>query len=243
MAREARQTSRRLLLVGVIGAVSVGVAAQAPKPDPARAARMKVHYAQALVVHDAVIRGDQAAAQAAAKVLTQDPPAAQLNVHLTPYDVALRKSAGRIVETGDPRGAAITTATMLASCGDCHRASGKAPVLPALQEGPGSGIVAHMVAHQRAVDDLLQGLVGPSGSRWREGAMALKQASLKSDKLPKDAKARPEIVEAETRVHELADTMLAADTPEKRVAAYGELIQTCARCHSLHQSVWGPGRK
>jgi cytochrome c553 len=240
---EARHVIRRLLFAGVLGGVAVGVAAQGPKPDPARAARMKVHYAQVLVVHDAVIRGDLPAAAAPAKALAQDPPAAQMNVHLAPYDAALRKAAARIGTTTDPRGAAITTATMLAACGDCHRASGKAPVLPPLDGGPSGGIVAHMLAHQRAADDLLQGLVGPSGSRWREGAVALKQAALKSDKLPRDHKLTPEIVEAEQRVHMLADTMAAADTQEKRVAAYGELIQTCARCHSLHQTVWGPGRK
>jgi hypothetical protein len=116
-------------------------------------------------------------------------------------------------------------------------------VLPPLGDGPSGGIDAHMLAHQRAADDLLQGLIGPSGARWREGAAALKQAALKSDKLPRDHKLTAEVIEAEQRVHALADTMGAADTPERRVAAYGELIQTCARCHGLHQTIWGPGRK
>jgi hypothetical protein len=45
----------------------------------------------------------------------------------------------------------------------------------------------------------------------------------------------------EKRLHGLAQRAAGATMTPQRVAVYGEMIGTCAACHSLHPNVWGPG--
>jgi cytochrome c553 len=50
-----------------------------------------------------------------------------------------------------------------------------------------------------------------------------------------------EAVAAEEQVHKLAERAAAAKDTTERVAVYGEVIGSCASCHSLHGRVRGPG--
>jgi hypothetical protein len=97
-----------------------------------------------------------------------------------------------------------------------------------------------MLEHQRAADELLQGLLIPSEARWRSGAERLRTAELLRSDLPADPKLTPEIRKAETAVHALANRAAAATATSERAAVYVDLATTCARCHSLHRQIWGP---
>jgi hypothetical protein len=94
-----------------------------------------------------------------------------------------------------------------------------------------------MLEHQHAVDLMYRGLIAPLRGDWTKGAEMLKAAPL-GGKAMADVK---EAVDAETRVHEMADRALRAAEQSSRVAIYGSVIAECARCHGLHGSVWGPG--
>jgi hypothetical protein len=103
--------------------------------------------------------------------------------------------------------------------------------------------VGHMLNHQHAIEQLLQGLVVPSSTAWNEGAQALRTAPIARGKLPKDPKLNSELMEGERRLHQLAERAATAGTTADRVAVYGEMLGTCAACHSLHPNVWGPGKR
>jgi len=118
--------------------------------------------------------------------------------------------------------------------------------MPAVDTRPVPSVgqtVGHMLAHERAVEQLMQGLVVPSSAAWNEGAQALRIAPLGRGKLPKDPKLTPELMEGEQRLHQLAERAAAATGTPDRAALYGEMIGTCAACHSLHPNVWGPGKR
>ena len=98
-----------------------------------------------------------------------------------------------------------------------------------------------MLDHQRAMDELLLSLVIPSSTLWETGAVRLHQSPpIRANDLPPDPKLRRGIEQADARVHELADRARRATTSPERASVYAELLATCATCHSLHQSIWGP---
>ena len=97
-----------------------------------------------------------------------------------------------------------------------------------------------MLEHQRAVDELLQGLVVPSTSQWDRGAARLQTAPLHPDQLPADPGLAGSVRRADERVHQIATRAVRATTTGARTAVYADLITTCADCHSLHRRIWGP---
>jgi cytochrome c553 len=103
--------------------------------------------------------------------------------------------------------------------------------------------VGHMLDHQRAADHLMQGLIVPSSTLWNQGAQGLRQAPLSNGKLPKDQKLTADVAAGELHVHQLGDRAAGTSDPQARSALYGELLGTCARCHSLHQNIWGPTKR
>jgi cytochrome c553 len=157
-----------------------------------------------------------------------------------PHLAAMRTAAGQATAAADLRAAASATATMLATCGDCHRAVGTMPAHPPPPEARVGGVIGHMITHQAAMDLLLQGLTTPSTSLWNQGADALVTAPLRKSKLPSDAKPSGEIMKSEKRIHALAAQARHAEDTASRVAAYSELIQSCATCHGANAKGYGP---
>jgi hypothetical protein len=60
--------------------------------------------------------------------------------------------------------------------------------------------------------------------------------------MPSDRKLTARVASADHQVHELAGAALGAQTTDARVAVYSKLLVTCASCHALHPTVWGPTR-
>ena len=217
--------------------------AQAVRANPERAAHMQVHFSQVMTVHEAVIRGDLAAVQAPAAWLTQHEGPSSLPPGSAAFVAEMRRAATRTAKATTVLEAALGTADMLKTCGDCHRGVGTMPAV-ATTAGPAvGGIVGHMLAHQQAIDQMLQGLVVPSNEAWRKGAAGLEVAPLRRASLPRDPKLTSELVESEKRIHELGAQAGKAEDPGARAVSYGQLIARCADCHALHRKVWGPRRR
>jgi hypothetical protein len=243
---------RRIWSIGVGTALAVA-AAGAWQADPAAAHEaapggrqasigMRAHFDDVLHVHDAIVRGDLddargRAQQVAAREFTGVPESAARHL------AAMRGAAGRVAAAGDLPEAAKAAGAMLGTCGECHRAVGAMPAVHARPTPPVGETVGHMLAHQRAVEHLLQGLVVPSSTAWNEGAQALRSAPLKRSRLPRDSKLTSEIAAGETRLHELADEAAGTSALPARAAIYGQMVETCSRCHTLHTNIWGPGRR
>jgi len=200
---------------------------------------MNEHFAQVREVEDAVMRGDLEAAAGPARSLLEHQEVPGLPPGTLKYVVDMRNSAMGVTSTDNVGNAAVATATMVATCGQCHAASGATPKMPAVTpSAPAEGVASHMRDHEYAINLLGEGLIGPSDTLWREGAEALKAAPLVATDFPE---VPANIAASAARVHELADRALTATDTGARVAIYGELIGSCAACHGLHGKVWGPG--
>lgn len=206
------------------------------------ASHMKEHFRQVDAVQQAVIRGDLESAREPAQSLAEHQEPAGLPAATASQVTAMQTAARQVINATDVRGAAAATASMAASCGTCHKAAGAHPALAEpSQPKVTEGTVGHMLAHQRAVDLMYQGLIVPSDELWKKGADMLKGAPLEKGKLPDDPKLTSAIRAAEDQVHKMADRAARASTLDARSEVYGELISGCATCHSLHGRVWGPG--
>jgi cytochrome c553 len=213
----------------------------APRAD--RAAFMQQHFASVMNVHDAVIRGDLKTAHTEAQAVADRPAPPGLPEAAGPYLAAMQLSASRAAADDDLEEVAAFTASMLATCGDCHRAVGTMPALAPPGSSAVGGLVGHMLAHKAAVDLLAQGLTMPSTSAWNDGVRQLRSAPLRRAEMPKDAKLTRDILENEKYVHSLAERGLEASDTRSRIYVYSELLQSCASCHALHGNVWGPTKR
>jgi cytochrome c553 len=209
-------------------------------PDADRAARMKEHFAQVSVIHAAIVRGDLAAVREPAMSLAEQGGPKELPPGTAPHVATMRRAAKSAAEARDISTAAAATASMFATCGDCHRASGIMPAAAPPARPEIGGAVGHMLDHQRALDKMLQGLVVPSNALWHGGAEELRAAPLQVSELPPDAKFTWQLEAAEERAHQLADEAARAGESSARVSVYGRMLATCADCHSLHTAIWGP---
>jgi hypothetical protein len=214
--------------------------AQAVVPQPGRAAHMQAHYSQVLTVHAAVIRGDLAAARAPATWIADHDAPPSLPSGSAPFVEQMRRAARRTAQASTVLEAALGTADMLKTCGDCHRGVGTMPSVSPSSGPDVGGVVGHMLAHQRASDQMLQGLVIPSSAMWRTGTAGFSTAPLRASKLPDDPKLTGEVTASERRIHELAAQAAKTDDDSARAVFYGQIIARCADCHALHRKVWGP---
>jgi hypothetical protein len=201
---------------------------------------MRGHYQEAIAVHSAVIRGDLPAAQSHASALAEYEPPPGMPPKGDPYVQAIRDSATRVAHAQAIVGAAIATSNILVACGDCHRALGTMASAPLAKPPAVGGVVGHMLAHQRAADRLLQGLVAPSQSEWREGALAFAAAPLREKDMPLSDTAARDLMAKEREVHRVATAAAEARDSLNRAAFYGQLLDGCATCHKAHAKVWGP---
>jgi len=212
----------------------------APAVDVAK--HMHEHLSRVATMQEAVIRGDIEAAVEPARWIADHQETAGLPAGQEAVLTDMKKQAAVVAEAKDPKNAATATAMVISYCGTCHAA---AKITAAVPEAPKpvaeAGVSSHMLEHQWATDLLYQGLVMPSEERWQKGLAAMQGTPLSEKDLPKDAKLTKEIVALEKRVHEMAANAKTATDIGTKVAFYGEYIGSCAGCHALHGTMWGPG--
>ena len=242
-----RTTARRLLMMSILGAVLIGSLSVLPghaqtsdRHNPVRAAYMRAHFHQALLLHDAVARGDLARARAEATVLADISPTVPMPPGAEAFQGALTQAARDAAAATTLDDAAHATATLLGTCGQCHKANHVRATVPAGKDVQVGGLVGHMLLHQKGVDDLLEGLVAPSDAQWVEGVRIF--ASPKFDPHGVPGKVRPAIDQGETALAVLAGHAAPAQRTRDRVDIYGEVIATCGKCHRTHGKFAGPDR-
>jgi len=216
------------------------VRGQTVPADPARGAQMRDHYSHALTLHAAVIRGDVPAIAAAAAALREYEGPQEVGPRSAFHVSAIREAAAKVAAATDVPSAAYAAALMPSACGNCHRAVGTMPAAPLAAPSEIGGVVGHMLAHQRAADQMLQGLIVPSDSLWRAGTRAFVSAPLHPRDLPVTSAERRQLAPTEERIHRLASEAAQATDMQARASYYGQMLSGCADCHKQHAKLWGP---
>ena len=211
-------------------------AAGAPQisPSQSRAELMRHHFDSAVGARDAVIRGDLSVARSDARALLSEPDPPGIPESGAPHLKAFRAEAERAVKAVDLEQAAAATSSMLATCGDCHRAVGTMPARPTPPEPTIGGVLGHMEEHKVAAELMAQGLTTPSTSLWMDGADALVTAPLHKADLPDTAKISRDALTAEASIHALATRARATSDTAGRVRVYSALIVACSTCHAAN---------
>ena len=250
MTRKSRVWNA-IAVIAWAGAVTV-IAARAPATTPQqtqslpstpeRLSEMRHHFGDVLLVHEAVIRGDLPAVRAPAMRVASVAVPTLVPETATAFVLALRQAGQLAARATTLFEAATATVAMVTECAKCHRTVGVFPAVNARRPPEIGGVLGHMMEHQLATDDMLVGFMVPSPSQWRTGTERLRVAPLGPSEMPRDPKMTTWRREADVRLREIADRASAADTIEDRASAYAEIITTCSQCHSVHSTVWGPGR-
>jgi len=239
-----------LLAVATFGAVTVAsvstfgtvATSQQVRSTPERLAQMEHHFSQVSLIHEALVRGDLRGVSEPARLLAEAEAPGGVAASTAPYVAAMRLAAKRAIDAQDLPSVAAATASMLLACGDCHRTAGTMPVPVTPNRPDVGGLVGHMLEHQRAADEMLEGLFIPSETQWIRGATRFVGAPLHQQSLPRDKKLTSEIRKAEERVHQLAERATKTTAWKDRGDVYAQMVMTCSSCHSLHGVVWGPRR-
>jgi cytochrome c553 len=148
--------------------------------------------------------------------------------------IAQLQAAARLTADANTlEAAARGVAAMGRVCGECHREQGGPDVKHYKPErkGPKSdSYEARMFRHAWAVERLWEGLTSPSDEAWVAGAAALSHAP--SAAPTAEPALPPTVVQKLTLVRQLGSKAARADSFEAREKVYGELLVTCAHCHS-----------
>jgi hypothetical protein len=149
--------------------------------------------------------------------------------------VAQLQAAARLTaEARTLEAAASGVAAMGRVCGECHRALRAGPRTqryePERSAPKSDSFEGRMFRHAWAVERLWDGLTTPSDNAWIVGAAALSQAPSAP---PQAAPVLPPpIVHTLDVVRQLGVKAARADTLAAREKVYGQLLLTCAQCHS-----------
>lgn len=215
--------SHRNMLIAIMAmVVSSGC-----RRDETVAEHMQEHFAQVTTIQDAVIRGDLAAVAEPAEWLARHRPVDSLPTGWEPHVAGMSLAAQDALDATSVEDAAVATAAMGAACGACHQAVGAGPQFTLGAEiNTDRGLAAHMQRHRWAADRMWEGLIGPSDTSWTWGAATLRESALR----PQGQAER--IGELANAVHEIGAQAEGVSELGARATLYGELLATCAECHT-----------
>lgn len=232
------------VLAGLLLAGTVGLRLHAQTTDrhnPVRAAYMRAHFNQVLQMHDAIARGNLADARAQASSVAQ----ATFNTPMPPgsraFEGTLTQAARDIAAATSIDVAAQAAAKMLGTCGQCHKVNNVRATVPPATAADVGGVVGHMLLHQRGLDDLLEGIVGPSESQWVEGVRVFASPKIDKDLVPR--RMRTTMDHGETDLAVLAGHAAQAQRTHDREEMYGRFLATCGSCHATQARFAGPSRQ
>jgi cytochrome c553 len=241
-------TRQRLITMTALGATLLGGltvlrldAQTTDRRNPVRAAYMRAHFNQVLSMHDAVARGDLAEAKKQAAALATAGPNVPMPPGAEAFHGALTQAARDAANATTLADAAQATATMLGTCGQCHKANSVRATVPPGKAIVVGGLVGHMLLHQKGADDLLEGLVAPSETQWVEGVRIFASPKLEAEHVP--GKMRKTMEHGETELAVLAGHAAQAHRTRDRTEIYGQVLTTCGTCHRGHSRFAGPDRR
>lgn len=208
-------------------------AADTEPPPPQRferdmLARFHMHQSFDLVraIERLLLRGklDEAKRFAEAIALAPDEPAHGAWAAQT---LRVRERAAALARASSVDDALRKETKLAAACGDCHRETYGSAMFDQPPRVPADlpAIDARMARHRWAADRLWEAIVGDSDAAWREGLDVLAASPLDFGEV------RAPFAK---QLQRLATSARRAKAPSAstRAATYGELLVTCAGCHT-----------
>ncbi len=142
--------------------------------------------------------------------------------------VAVRDGAAALARATTLEQAVRLEAKLAGACAGCHVETGVAPDFRVFPVPPDKASVeARMLRHRWAADRMWEGIVGGADEPWRAGLDVLAAA-------PLDWPGSPDRAAHARTLQRLADQARKqkSATVETRTTAYGEMLVTCASCHT-----------
>ena len=211
------------------------------RPNSLRAAYMRAHFYEAMLLHDAVARGNLETARLEATRLQKDSATVPVPARAEAFQGAMTRMATQASGATTLLEAARITAAILGTCGQCHQAMHTRAILPAGDAITTGGLAGHMQLHQHGSDALIEGLVAPSDAAWAEGVRTFAAPSLAEHEAPGDL--RKEMSAGEAKLSQLAGEAAQARRSRDRETAYGRILATCGECHRTVSRHARPGRR
>jgi len=176
-----------------------------------------------------LIRGKLEHARDFARALSTSPGLPPVAPYATQIALVRERAAAVATATGIDD-ACRKEARLAEACAGCHADTGaqilfrEPPVLLADQPD----VMTRMVRHQWAADRIWEGMVGDAGEPWRAGLDVLAAAPLEWPKIGSD---RVGLAQNLQQLAEQGRHAAPGDRAE-RARLYGEILVTCAACHS-----------
>jgi cytochrome c553 len=143
--------------------------------------------------------------------------------------VAVRDRAATLARATSVDQALRLEASLAAACASCHVETGVAPEFREFPVPPDAPTVeARMLRHRWAADRMWEGIMGGADEPWRAGLDVLAAAPLDWGPASADRTAHARNLQ---RLASQARAQKHATT-EARATAYGEILTTCAGCHT-----------
>lgn len=196
---------------------------------------MHEFFEQTMRARDAIINGDVASAKKALEMLAaQELGTTTLSLEWSTQLERWRAVARLGGHSKSLEEAAASVSKLGAQCGQCHQALRKGPEFdPSGWVEDTDDLQAHMFLLTWASDRMWEGLTEPWDRAWRVGAETLVEAPIKLSALKK--KLGPKLSNAPDYARDLqriGEMALSQKDAEARAEAFGQVLLTCASCHS-----------
>jgi cytochrome c553 len=187
------------------------------------------NYDLSRAIERVLVRGDLDSARALATAManTTAPPALEAWARQT---ALVNDRAADVASATSIDDACRRTAKIGEACAACHRDTGARLAFDAYPNAPADAptVDARMARHRWAVDRLWEGMVGNADKPWQAGLDVLAVTPLPFSPAAGD---RVALATGLQRLVEQARQRRLA-TPSERAQVYGEILVTCAACHS-----------
>jgi len=144
--------------------------------------------------------------------------------------VEVRDRAAALARSSTIAEACAREASVAAACATCHQDLGASPEFrthpPAPPDKP--TLAARMLRHRWAADRLWEGVVGATDEPWRAGLDIIAASPLDASQL--GAERMPFARQLQRQADQARRSK--STRPSERAAAYGEMLATCAACHT-----------
>jgi cytochrome c553 len=201
--------------------------------------RMRAHFTHVAEIRDAIIRSDLAGVRPPATWLSTQVQEG-LPLSAQPHVGEMQRIAAEVAAAEGLPQAAGGMARLAAACGNCHVAVKANPTLLAvIPKAEDETLKGRMRKHYRAAEHLYRGLVVPSSHSWQLGVEALSGNPVDLE-LTKSGEPSPEIRALARQLVDLAQKAGSADSQGARWPLYGQMLTTCAACHSRQGIVIPP---